>query len=42
MHGKGKLTWNNGDIYEGSFVNGKYQGWGIMSYPDQSSAEGNW
>jgi hypothetical protein len=23
MHGKGKLTWADGDMYEGDFVNGE-------------------
>jgi hypothetical protein len=38
MHGKGKLTWTNEDVYEGFFFNGKFQGWGIMTHQDHSSA----
>lgn len=28
MHGKGKTTWNNGQIFEGEFFNDKRQGLG--------------
>jgi len=28
FHGSGKLTWSNGDIYQGSFENGQYSGIG--------------
>ena len=42
MSGKGKLTWANGDIYQGNFQNGKYQGFGVMTYSDGSKAAGVW
>jgi len=32
MHGRGTLYFKNGDIqYEGDFVNGKYEGYGILT-----------
>lgn len=31
MHGRGTLYFKNGNIqYEGDFVNGKYEGYGIL------------
>ncbi|MGT2772390.1 hypothetical protein [Streptococcus marimammalium] len=30
MNGKGKLTFENGDVYEGNFVNGMFNGKGIF------------
>lgn len=31
MNGKGKLTFENGDIYEGNFTNGVFNGKGIFT-----------
>ena len=42
MAGTGKLVWENGDVYEGEFENGKYNGYGTMKYEDGSIASGNW
>ena len=36
MHGIGKLTYANGDIYEGSFVDGKKSGSGLLRYKDEN------
>ena len=30
IHGKGKLTYSNGNYYEGDFKNGKKNGNGVM------------
>ena len=32
-HGKGILTWLNGQKYTGSFVNGQIEGEGLLNYP---------
>lgn len=42
MSGKGKLKWINGNMYEGLFSNGKFQGFGTMVMADGSSTEGLW
>jgi len=44
-HGKGKLTFNNGSIYEGGFYYDTHEqsvGSGRMTYPDGRTAEGRW
>ena len=33
-HGRGKFTWPNGDVYEGEFVNGTRNGYGITILPE--------
>ena len=40
MHGKGKLTYPNGETYEGEWVFGKRQGHGAYCYLDGGSYEG--
>ena len=42
MSGNGKLVFENGDVYEGEFQNGKYEGFGVIKYEDGSQASGNW
>ncbi len=39
--GKGKKDYKDG-TYNGEFVNGKRQGFGVMTYIDGSTYEGNW
>jgi antitoxin component YwqK of YwqJK toxin-antitoxin module len=39
-HGKGKVNFNNGGIYEGNFVNGLKEGQGKMYYPSGNFYEG--
>lgn len=44
-NGPGKLTYNNGDVYEGNFVNGKRSGFGKMTVTQNGltkNFEGNW
>jgi hypothetical protein len=38
--GKGKLTLENGTVYEGETLNGKPHGKGKMTYPDGKVEEG--
>lgn len=42
FHGKGKMTYNDGRVYEGDFANCEYHGKGKMTYPDGRIEEGNW
>lgn len=37
-----KITYPNGDIYEGKYINGKRHGKGKMTYADGSIYEGEW
>lgn len=39
-HGKGKVTWDDGDIYEGEFYNGDYHGVGKLIFEDGEIYEG--
>lgn len=32
MHGKGKLSYWNGDLFDGEFDNGQWKGYGIFYY----------
>ncbi len=41
-HGKGTVTYANGDVYEGNFDMGKLSGEGIMTYKNGSVFKGNW
>eukprot|EP00736_Rhodelphis_marinus_P003391 Rmarinus@m.8238 len=41
-HGKGKATFENGEIYEGDYVHGKREGHGSYTYKDTSTYEGEW
>ncbi|MEO0866321.1 MAG: 2-isopropylmalate synthase, partial [Pseudomonadota bacterium] len=40
--GMGIATYANGDIYEGTFKNGKRQGSGTMRYATGEEASGEW
>lgn len=42
MHGKGKMIYTNGDIYEGEWKNGKRNGEGTMTYQNKTSYVGRW
>jgi hypothetical protein len=35
FHGKGRMRYSNGDIYEGDWAHGKHDGFGIMKYKEQ-------
>ena len=41
-HGRGKLTYSNGDLYEGQFANNLYEGFGIYYFRNNDRYEGNW
>ena len=41
MHGKGKRSWNNGDVYEGQYAYGLAHGKGIFRYADGDVYEGS-
>jgi len=42
-HGRGKITYDNGNYYEGDFVNNKFQGeHGIYRWFDGDEQEGSW
>ena len=36
-HGKGIQIWSNGDRFEGTWINGKQEGYGIMHYLKSNS-----
>lgn len=36
-NGKGKTVFKNGDVYEGEYVKGKREGYGIYTFPDGES-----
>ena len=38
----GKISWSNGESFEGNWVNGKWNGHGIHHYPSGDWFEGNW
>ena len=40
--GKGKVTWAEGDVYEGDYIDGERTGKGKMTRPDGSFQEGYW
>ena len=42
INGKFKKEYNNGNIYEGNFVNGKKSGFGKMFFKSGNIYEGNW
>jgi hypothetical protein len=33
-HGYGRLLWADGKIYDGTFIEGSYEGYGKMSWVD--------
>jgi hypothetical protein len=43
-HGKregvGKYTWSSGAVFEGTYLNNKKQGQGVMLFPDKGNYEG--
>ena len=41
-HGKGTLTWGNGDCYDGSWENDAMTGWGTFTDSDGSTFVGSW
>ena len=41
-HGKGKCIFEDGLLYEGSWVNGKREGKGKMTLPNHDYYEGEW
>ena len=41
-HGKGVYTWKNGEIYDGEWVNGVKQGYGIWKGLNNDSYIGEW
>jgi hypothetical protein len=34
MHGLGKFHFEDGKLYEGSFIEGRIEGFGIIRHPD--------
>ena len=41
-HGKGKMTYHNGVVYEGNWENGKRHGQGTLEYSNGDFYQGNW
>ena len=41
-HGQGKMTYANGDVYEGAWENDEYHGQGTLTYTDGDVYEGAW
>jgi hypothetical protein len=41
-NGKGRLTYENGDVYEGNFDNDLREGWGVFIHADGTKYEGQW
>lgn len=41
LHGKGRITFSDGEIHEGIFENGKLHGDGCIRYPDGRKEEGS-
>ena len=39
-HGRGRMLWHNGLIYEGEFINGKQNGTGKLIEPNVQIYEG--
>ena len=42
MHGKGKMVWSTGAIYDGNWERGMKKGAGVMQYRDKSFYDGQW
>jgi len=41
-HGKGTMTWKNGDVYDGQWKYGNMSGLGTMKWNNKTSYTGNW
>lgn len=41
-HGKGKLLYSNGDIYEGEFKDNLHDGQGTYDFKNKDKYEGQW
>ena len=41
-HGKGKQIWDDGSVYEGSWINDHVEGWGRLVHADGDVYEGEW
>ena len=41
-HGQGKMTFHNGNVYEGTYINNMQNGYGIMRYSDGGLYKGEW
>lgn len=39
-HGKGKMSWTDGSVYDGDWVRGIQHGWGVMIMPNGDQIEG--
>jgi len=42
MSGTGRMTWNNGDVYQGEWKNNKANGHGIFVDSQGSTYDGEW
>jgi len=42
FHGKGKITWSSGEVYEGDFVDSKMHGKGKYTWANGKVYEGDW
>lgn len=40
FHGRGKLTWKGGDVYDGAFFEGQRTGYGVLRFPNGDAYEG--
>lgn len=38
---KGKTVFKNGDVYEGEYVKGKREGYGVYTFPDGEKYDGS-
>ena len=41
-HGRGRLTWTNGDCYDGEWQNGNRHGWGVITFASGGQYNGDW
>lgn len=42
MEGFGRMTWNDGKVYEGQFGKDKIEGFGFFYWPDGKKVQGWW
>jgi hypothetical protein len=40
-HGRGTFYFNNGDVYDGNWINDKMEGQGVFKWPNGTKYEGN-